>query len=142
MSDDTFDRDDLCFVCGQQNDGGLRLRPRSEEGRCVIEWVPASRYQGYAGVLHGGVISTLFDEAMAHAALSVAGPSPTAGISVEFVKPVAIGRPIRIEAAVKERRRRILRTEAELRQDGEVRARATGTFVAVRSADRRAGDAT
>jgi len=128
-TDESFDRDDFCFVCGQKNEDGLRVRPRSADGRCTHEWVPPECYQGYAGILHGGIISTLLDEAMAHAALSAAGTSPTVEFAVEFLKPVLTGRPVAVEARVIERRRRIVRTEAELNQEGELRARARGTFI-------------
>ena len=131
MSDPGFLRDDLCFVCGRDNPGGLRLQPESHDGRAVIDWTPDPRYQGYAGVLHGGVISTLMDEAMAHAALSLVGRAPTVEIAVKFLKPVMTGEALSIRAEVREQRRRVLIVDAELVQDGETRARAEGKFIAV-----------
>jgi uncharacterized protein (TIGR00369 family) len=126
-----FQRDDFCFACGQQNENGLRLRPAASEGRAVLRWTPPPHYQGYAGVLHGGVIATLLDEVMAHAALSLVGRAPTAELSLQFLKPVMTERELEISAEVRERRRRILVVDAELIQDGEVRARAVGKFVVV-----------
>jgi uncharacterized protein (TIGR00369 family) len=82
-------------------------------------------------VLHGGVISTLLDEAMAHALLSRVGRAPTVEINVQFVKLVRTGVPLRVTAEVVEQRRRIVIAEAELVQEGEVRARATGKFIVV-----------
>ncbi len=134
MTNSAFDRDDLCFVCGQDNPGGLRLNPESQEGRAVIDWTPPPTYQGYAGVLHGGVISTLLDEAMAHAALSLVGRAPTVEIAVQFLKPVLTGQPLSVRAEVRERRRRVLIVDAELVQDGETRARGEGKFIAVKRA--------
>jgi uncharacterized protein (TIGR00369 family) len=126
-----FQRDDFCFACGQQNENGLRLRPAASEGRAVLHWTPPPHYQGYAGVLHGGVIATLLDEVMAHAALSLVGRAPTAELSLQFLKPVMTERELEIRAEVRERRRRILVVGAELIQDGELRARAEGKFVVV-----------
>lgn len=134
MSNDDFARDDLCFVCGQDNPGGLQLHPESGDGRAVIDWIPPATYQGYAGVLHGGVISTLLDEAMAHAALSLAGRAPTVEIAVQFLKPVMTGQPVSVRACVREQRRRVLIVEAELVQDGETRARGEGKFIALERA--------
>ena len=131
MTKREFARDNLCFVCGPENAGGLRLDPSSEDGRALIEWTPPATYQGYAGVLHGGVISTLMDEAMAHAVLSRVGRAPTVEINVQFVKPVRTDVPLRVTAEVIEQRRRIVLAEAELVQEGEVRARAAGKFVVV-----------
>jgi uncharacterized protein (TIGR00369 family) len=129
--DQGFQRDDFCFACGQQNENGLRLQPAASEGRAVLHWTPPPHYQGYAGVLHGGVIATLLDEVMAHAALSLVGRAPTAELSLQFLKPVMTERELEIRAEVRERRRRILVVGAELIQDGELRARAVGKFVVV-----------
>jgi uncharacterized protein (TIGR00369 family) len=126
-----FQRDDFCFACGQQNEGGLRLRPAAGEGRAVVRWTPPLHYQGYAGVLHGGIIATLLDETMAHAALSLGGRAATAALALDFLKPVMTGRELEVRAGVRERKRRILVMGAELIQDGEVRARGEGKFLVV-----------
>ena len=106
--DQGFRRDDFCFACGQQNENGLRLQPAAGEGRAVVRWTPPPHYQGYAGVLHGGIISTILDEAMAHAAISLVGRAATAELSLQFLKPVMTGRELEIRAEVRERKRRIL----------------------------------
>lgn len=135
----TFRRDDFCFACGQQNENGLRLRPAASEGRAVVQWTPPLHYQGYAGVLHGGVISTIMDETMAHAALSLVRRAATAELSLQFLKPVMTGRELEVRAGVRERRRRIVVVWAELIQDGEVRARGEGKFLAVAPVPRSLG---
>lgn len=126
-----FQRDDFCFACGQQNEDGLRLQPAASEGRAVVRWTPPVHYQGWAGVLHGGIISTILDEAMAHAAISLVNHAVTAELSVQFLRPVMTGRELEIRAEVRERRRRILLVGAEVIQDGEVRARGEGKFLVV-----------
>ena len=127
-----FERDDFCFACGQENQDGLRLRPEAGQGRAVLRWTPAARYQGYAGVLHGGVISTILDEAMAHAAISVVEHAATVELSLQFLKPVLTLRELEVRASVREQRRRILILDAELIQDGEVRARGEGKFLVIK----------
>jgi uncharacterized protein (TIGR00369 family) len=126
-----FQRDDYCFACGQQNEGGLRLRPEAAEGRAVVRWTPPLHYQGYAGVLHGGVISTLVDETMAHAAISLVRRAATAELAMQFLKPVMTGRELEVRAEVREQKRRIVYVTAEVIQDGEVRARGEGKFLVV-----------
>ena len=134
-----FQRDDFCFACGQQNPNGMQLQPTASEGRAVVRWTPPPHYQGYAGVLHGGVIATLLDETMAHAALSLVGRAATAELSLQFLKPVMIGRELDVRAEVHEQKRRILIVGAELIQDGEVRARGEGKFLVVTSGARSPG---
>lgn len=134
-----FERDDFCFACGQQNENGLRLQPAAGEGRAVVHWTPPPHYQGYAGVLHGGVIATLLDEAMAHAALSLVSGAATAALSLQFHKPVMTGLELEIHAQVREQTRRMLIVGADLMQDGELKARGEGKFLVMARAARSVG---
>jgi len=128
---DIFDDDRYCFVCGEKNPFGLQLNPVGDRGKGTILWTPRKRHQGYTGVVHGGLISTLLDEAMAYAGMSVAGFCATAGISVRFMKPVYTGKMVRIEAELVEQRGKILKLRASVFQDGEEKAKGEATFVAV-----------
>jgi len=123
--------DDHCFVCGKDNTYGLGLSPEADEGRSVIRWTPPKTYQGYSDVLHGGLVSTLCDEAMAYAVKSLAGDAVTARMEVRFSKPVATGVPLEVRSEVTGSRRRTYSAQAELHQEGEVRASATGTFISM-----------
>lgn len=128
---DVFDDDRYCFVCGEKNPFGLKLKPSGEDGRGTIIWTPDRRHQGFTGVVHGGLISTLLDEAMAYAAMSVGGFCATAEISVKFRKPVRTGEQVRIEAEIIENRGRMLRLRGKVLQDGEEKASGKGTFIQV-----------
>ncbi len=130
-SREEFNDDRHCFVCGERNDFGLRLKPEGKDGEGFIKWVPDKRHQGYLGVVHGGLLSTLMDEAMAYAAMSIAGFCATVEITVRFRKPVVTGRPVEVRAGVVETPGRLVRLEARVLQDGEKKAEARGTFVRV-----------
>jgi acyl-coenzyme A thioesterase PaaI-like protein len=55
----------MCFVCGIDNPIGLHLKfYTDDEGRCIARFQPKAEHQGFPGQLHGGLISTLLDEAM------------------------------------------------------------------------------
>ncbi|MBD3277861.1 MAG: PaaI family thioesterase [Candidatus Aegiribacteria sp.] len=128
---DVFDDDRYCFVCGEKNPFGLQLVPRGSNGKGHILWTPKKRHQGYSGVVHGGLISTILDEAMAYAAMSIVGFCATAGISVKFRSPVKVDIPVRVEAEVVERRGRIVKLQAHLYQDEEEKASGNATFISV-----------
>ncbi len=128
---DDFRDDRHCFVCGELNESGLRLSPAGENGRGTIRWTPGSEHQGYAGVVHGGLISTLMDEAMAYAAMSLYGSCATREISMRFRRPVSTQIELIVEAEVIETRGRIVRLKATLQQDGIEKSTATGTFIRV-----------
>jgi uncharacterized protein (TIGR00369 family) len=135
VTGEVFGDDRFCFVCGAENPDGLGLSPRGEDGRGFIGWTPSRRFQGFAGILHGGIVSALMDEAMAYAAMSVSGSdaAATATIAVSLHRPVSTDRPLTVEARVVEHRGRIIRTEASMLQGGDVMASATASFLAVPS---------
>jgi acyl-coenzyme A thioesterase PaaI-like protein len=54
-----------CFVCGQKNPIGLRLRFTARGDSVRTEFTAGPRYQGYEGVLHGGIVAAALDDAMA-----------------------------------------------------------------------------
>ena len=133
MSSTGFGDDDHCFVCGSLNEYGLRLSPRGADGTGFVEWTPSKRFQGYTGIVHGGIISALLDEAMAYAALSLVPRAATAEIRISFRSPVSTEGKIEVHGKVTGRRGRILSTSGELVQNGEAKATATAKFVEVPS---------
>lgn len=85
-------------------------------------------YQGAPGCVHGGAIAAAFDIALA-AANAQSGPSgPTVDLQVRFLRPTAVGVPVRIEAQVDERTARRVVSRARLLQGGQAMATATGRF--------------
>ncbi|HEU5348694.1 MAG TPA: PaaI family thioesterase, partial [Ktedonobacterales bacterium] len=57
-----------CFACGLRNSQGLRLTFWAEGDEIVTEFTPDEHYQGFPGVLHGGILATLLDEALSRTA--------------------------------------------------------------------------
>ncbi len=52
-----------CFVCGLENPFGLQLRfYESVPGEIVAEYTVPEQYQGYPGVVHGGIVTAMLDE--------------------------------------------------------------------------------
>ncbi len=85
----SFDR---CFVCGSRNEAGLQLNIVSGDGEARAEFQPDARWEGYPGVVHGGVLSAVFDDLMFHAIYSVIRQAAvTASIEVRFRLPARIG---------------------------------------------------
>ena len=95
-------------------------------------WSSTGRFEGWEGIAHGGIVTTILDEVMAWALVDNDSWGVTARMQVEFKRPVPIGRPIRGEGRVVDVRRRIVRAEGVLVDagDGTVLATAEATFVA------------
>ena len=120
-----------CFACGSLNEHGLHLELHAAADRCWLETTLEPRFEGWEGIAHGGIVSTILDEVMAWALVDHDIWGVTARMAVEFRKPVPIGRPIRAEGRVTQARRRIVEAEGVIVDplDGTELARATGLFV-------------
>ena len=125
-----------CFACGRDNPIGLRVTAHYADGESQLSWTPRREYEGYQGVLHGGIIATLLDEAMAYAAISLVGSCATAQLQTRYRKPVSSTHPLTLAGSVVAHKGRVVTTEATLTQAGEAKASATGKFILVSRAGR------
>ena len=125
-----------CFACGALNEHGIHLDLHVDGDRCWTELALPDRFQGWDGIAHGGIISTLLDEVMAWSLAATDNWGLTARMSVDFKRPVRLGVPIRGEGWVTSVRRRLVETAARIVDPatGEVLATATATYVAADAA--------
>ena len=128
-----------CFACGTLNTGGLGLTMHVEPGRSWTEVTLDRRFEGWEGMAHGGILATILDEVMAWALVGADNWGVTARMSVDFRKPVEIGRAIRAEGWATSSRRRIVDTEGRIVDvaDGTVLAESHGRYVAASEARKR-----
>jgi uncharacterized protein (TIGR00369 family) len=120
-----------CFACGTLNEHGLKLELHAGAGRCWTELTLAQRFGGWAGIAHGGIVTTILDEVMAWALIEHDHWGLTARMTVEFKRPVPIGSRIRGEGWVVEARRRVITAAGQLLDaDGAVLATSEGLYVA------------
>ena len=123
-----------CFGCGGANDGGMKLafEQDNQKRRIVGRFVLGERYQGGAGMAHGGIIATLLDEAMGKVCRFREVRAVTAELSVEYLKPVSVQNEIVVEGWETEQKGRNLFHVGEIRNAaGDVLARGKGRFVIV-----------
>jgi acyl-coenzyme A thioesterase PaaI-like protein len=121
-----------CFACGSLNRHGLGLLLHVEPRRSWTELALDERFEGWAGMAHGGIVCTILDEVMAWALVGEDNWGVTARLNVEFNRPVPIGARIRADGEIARSRRRIVETTARLVQvdDGAILATAQGTYLA------------
>jgi uncharacterized protein (TIGR00369 family) len=108
--------DNYCFVCGEKNPYGLHLKFSLREGKISTEFVPQKTHQGYKDVVHGGMISTLIDEAMVKTALMQGMPVITAEITIRFQNPLIVGEKATVVATIEKINKRIIETSAILKK--------------------------
>lgn len=121
-----------CFACGTLNAHGLGLVLHVEPGRSWSEVTLESPFEGWAGIAHGGILCTVLDEVMAWALVGNDNWGLTARLSVEFRKPVEIGRPFLAEGWVTRSRRRLIDTAGRLvdKESGDELATSAGVYLA------------
>jgi acyl-CoA hydrolase len=121
-----------CFACGRLNTNGLHLDLHVDGERCWTDLSIPDRFQGWDDIAHGGIVATILDEVMAWSVIDHDNWGLTARMSVDFKRPVPLGRPIHAEGRVTGVRRRIITTAGTINDPatGEILATAEATFVA------------
>ena len=116
-----------CLVCGIDSLFGVQFSPQGGSVTAIVQASPL--WQGYTGVLHGGVISTLLDAAMTHCLFHHGVEAMTASLKVRFLEPVPCTAHLEIKATLLERRRHVYLLNAELASSGHCLARAEARFI-------------
>ena len=119
-----------CVVCGVANGRGLQLEfHASEDGVVQASFDCQRAYEGYANILHGGVISALLDGAMTNCLFAHGHPGVTAELTVRFRHPVYTGASVNVRAWIERCTPPLHVLRAELVQDDQVKATAQGKFM-------------
>ncbi|OGO20872.1 MAG: hypothetical protein A2144_12955 [Chloroflexi bacterium RBG_16_50_9] len=127
VSINTDTHKNLCFGCGQHNPVGLKLSFTKDGDTLRTEFTPAGIYQGWPGLVHGGILAFLLDEAMNNAAYFAGITCVTASMQIRLRQPVKVDIPLVITAAITRNRRKVIETEAKVcLKDGTIVAESTG----------------
>jgi len=126
--------ENACFGCGGANPHGMKLafEANTETGRVTGRFKIGGGFQGSHGVLHGGIIAVLLDEAMGKVCRLSEVRAVTAELNVEFLKPIYVEQEIVVGAYQISREGREMRHHGEIRDSsGRVLARGRGRFVII-----------
>lgn len=124
-----------CFICGLENPAGLHLKFYTQEDGTVVSTVTVpEQYQGYPGVVHGGIVAAMLDEAAGRAHMS--GDPPrflyTAKLDLRYRKNTPVGRPLKLVGKVGKIKERTATASAFLyEEDGTLLAEADALLVDV-----------
>ncbi len=128
VSIDTDLSEGLCFGCGTNNPIGLKLSFRQEGEKVKAEFAPGKHHQGWPGVVHGGIITCLLDEAMSYAAHFAGVRCLTARMEVRLRRSALISELLVVTSSITKQARRLIKTRAEVTlRDGTVIAEGTAT---------------
>jgi len=122
----TFDRDEWCFACGPKNPFGLKLSFREQDDTYISEFTGQQQHQGYDGIMHGGIVSTLLDEIMARYLYTKGMNAVTARLEIRYNKPTPIGVPLLIKGRITKSKGRLYEMEGTIElPDGTITAQGT-----------------
>lgn len=119
-----------CVVCSPDHPCGLCLRFRAApEDTVVADFQLDRTVEGYVGWPHGGITSTILDGAMTQWLFAHGLTGVTAELKVRFRHPVLLGEPAQVTAHLKTASHPLYELEAQIVQNGQLKARATGRFL-------------
>ncbi|MCG3146922.1 MAG: hypothetical protein PCFJNLEI_00357 [Verrucomicrobiae bacterium] len=119
-----------CVVCSPTNPVGMQLHPDLRADGSVAAVFPcAAVFQGYPGILHGGITASLLDGIMTHCLFAHDVSAVTAELTIRFRHPIAIGTPVTVRAWRKRSHSMLHLVAAELVQNDQVKTTASAKFL-------------
>jgi len=122
----------MCYACGKKNEKGLHLAFSffEKEKRIETTFIPSSFHQGLEGIVHGGIIVTIMDEAMAKLINSMGYVALTASLDIRFRDMAKTLEPLTISAEVTKFAKKLIFAKAVANGgDGKVIAEADAKLI-------------
>lgn len=125
-----------CFVCGLQNDKGLKASFfETDTNEVAAVFTPHPLHQSYPGRVHGGIASCILDETIGRA-IQIGQPEVwgvTVSLSLNYKKPLPYGQPLKAFGRITKENRLLFEGEGEiLTPEGEVAVTAKARYVKMR----------
>jgi acyl-coenzyme A thioesterase PaaI-like protein len=123
--------DGRCFGCGALNEEGLQMTFLADGDVSATEFAVPGRYQSWKGVVHGGMVALMLDEAVGWAAWHKGHPGVTGKLEVRYRLPLRVGERVRLSGRVDRVRRTLVYATAKIERisDGATVAEATATLM-------------
>jgi uncharacterized protein (TIGR00369 family) len=122
-----------CYVCGKENPAGLGVAFEIDRDARTIRalFTPSPSHEGYEGIVHGGILSALLDEAMAKLAYGLGIPAVTAEMTVTFRSPASPGEELSISGRLKRETHKLIEAEAVIEKGLVIIAVAKGKLLRI-----------
>ena len=122
-----------CYVCGMKNPVGLavQFQINAQDRSIRAKFIPKDAHQGYQGIVHGGILSALLDEAMVKLAYGLGIPAVTAEITVKFKSPSAPGEELDVTARLIHETHGLVKAEAKIERGPVLVAEAAAKLLRV-----------
>ena len=118
-----------CIVCSPKNARGLRMKfSINSDGSVKAAFKCEKSLEGYPGMMHGGVIASILDGAMGNCMFAHGRTTVTVEMITKFRNPLTIGHEAVVSAKITRASHPLYLLEAEISQDGKVKASAKGKY--------------
>ena len=127
-----------CFVCGDANPLGLKLRFETDGQVVTARFTPRAEHIGFKGVVHGGLTATVLDEIMVWAcAVATRQFAYCAELNVRYLHPLSPDMETVITGElVANRKGRIFEARGRVQDaSGQIIAESTGKYLPIKNAD-------
>jgi acyl-coenzyme A thioesterase PaaI-like protein len=135
MMDFLGSAENRCFACGPGNPQGMHMHFTHEGGTVRSTFRPADWQEGWKRMVHGGILTTALDEAMAYVMLFAGFQAFTARLEIRFRNPAAAHDELEVEARLVHESRRLADVEAVIRRGSEIISEASGRYVKIARLD-------
>jgi uncharacterized protein (TIGR00369 family) len=124
-----------CFLCGRQNDIGLKITWYNdlEANQVRATVVVPEQFNGYPGIVHGGIVAAILDETAGRSVLLEGDPNDlmvTLKLEVKYRLPTPTAQPLTAVGRVTRQTESRAQVAGELRlADGTVTAQCEALIV-------------
>lgn len=125
--------DNYCFVCGQNNEFGLKLDFQLQKNETIqCEFVTRKEHQGFSKIVHGGIIGLIMDEAMVNLLWQLGIKAVTSEFVMRLKHPAYVGKKLKFSANIEKQAKKVFYTKAFcVDEEGVVIATSTGKCMKV-----------
>ena len=118
-----------CVVCSFGNENGLHLEfDVVDDGSVTATFQCEEAFEGYPGMLHGGVISSILDGAMGNCMFVHGRATVTVEMTIRFQRPTVTEHEVTVSARITRDSHPLYLLEAEIVQNGQTKATAKGKY--------------
>ena len=113
MAKITLGDDNYCFACGKKNRVGLQLEFNLIEGNKIqCEFMPKKEHQGFADIVHGGIIALILDEAMVNLIWKLGKKAVTSEFGMRLKKAAFVGSNLFFSAEIERETKKVFYTRS------------------------------
>ena len=127
------EKNNWCFACSPNNPIGLHLEFQEINDTYQTSFTGKKEHQGYDGILHGGIISTLLDEVTARYIYAKGLRALTARLEIRYRCPTPIGVPLTITGRINRVHGKMYELVGKIKlADGTVTAEGKSTVIVLK----------